>query len=100
MRGGPGKVSVRHYFKPDEFKAKCRICARLTLPPGAGIGTHKHETEDEIFLILKGEGMMDDGTTKTRVREGDAILTGNGASHAITNDGRTDLEIAAVVMCY
>jgi mannose-6-phosphate isomerase-like protein (cupin superfamily) len=100
MRGGPGTVTLKHYFKPEDFKSKCRLCAKLTLPPGAGIGVHKHETEDEVFIILKGQGILDDGSTKTKVAEGDSILTGNGASHAITNDGTTDLEIAAVIMTY
>jgi mannose-6-phosphate isomerase-like protein (cupin superfamily) len=98
--GGPGKMLIKHYFRSNEFTAKCRMCAKLTLSPGSGIGLHKHAADDEIFIILKGEGILDEGTTKTKVREGDAILTGNGASHAVTNDGKTDLEMAAVIITY
>lgn len=100
MRGGPGEVTVRHYFKTDEMKSKCRLCARLTLPPGAGIGVHQHTAEDEVYLILSGSGVLDDGTTKTRVGSGDAVLTGNGESHAIANDGAEPLEMVAVILCY
>jgi mannose-6-phosphate isomerase-like protein (cupin superfamily) len=56
--------------------------------------------EDELFVIEKGSGLLDDGQSRTPVAEGDAILTGNGASHAIANTGTTDLEILAVIMCY
>jgi mannose-6-phosphate isomerase-like protein (cupin superfamily) len=100
MRGGAGSVTIRHFFKKDEFKAKSRLCARLTLPPGAGIGPHKHENEDEVYIVIKGNGMLDDGKTKTFVSTGDAILTGRGESHAITNTGGTILEIVAVIMSY
>lgn len=100
MRGGPGTVTVRHCFKPAEFTAKCRLCSVLTLPPGAGIGEHKHDGEDEVYFVLKGTGILDDGKVKTRVGPGDAILTGNGGSHAIVNDGTADLEMIAVIMCY
>lgn len=100
MREGVGTVSLQHFFKQDEMRAKSRLCARLTLPPGASIGSHQHVGEDEVYIVTKGSGLLDDGTVKTRVNAGDAILTGNGESHSIVNDGTTDLEIIAVIMCY
>lgn len=100
MRGGVGSVTVQHFFKADEITAKSRLCARLTIPPGASIGTHQHSGEDEVYIVTKGSGILDDGITKTRVNIGDAILTGKGESHSIANTGPTDLEIIAVIMCY
>jgi mannose-6-phosphate isomerase-like protein (cupin superfamily) len=100
MRGGTGPVTIRHYFEKEEFGAQTRLCAHLTLPPGVGIGTHGHEKEDEIFIILRGTGQLDEGSGETRVGPGDAILTGKGGAHSIRNDGSEDLEIVAVIMCY
>jgi mannose-6-phosphate isomerase-like protein (cupin superfamily) len=100
MRGGTGSITIRHVFKKEEITAKTRLCAQLILPPGASIGAHQHVAEDELFIITKGSGLLDDGKTKTPVSAGDAILTGNGESHAIANTGATDLEIIAVIMCY
>lgn len=100
MRGGTGSVTLRHLFKKDETTAKTRLCATLTLPPGASIGPHQHAGEDEVYYILKGRGELDDGKTRTTVTAGDAVLTGRGESHAIANSGDTDLEILAVIMCY
>ena len=57
MRGGEGTVTVVHYFEKEEFGAKNRLCARLIIPPGAGIGEHKHEGEDEVYLVIKGTGL-------------------------------------------
>ena len=100
MREGTGTVTVRHFFSKEEITAKSRLCARLTLPPGASIGPHRHEGEDEVYIITYGNGLLDDGHSRTPVAAGDAILTGNGESHSITNTGPGELELIAVIMCY
>ena len=100
MRGGDGAVTVRHYFAKEDFGAAVRLCAKLTLPPGASIGTHRHEGEDEVYIVTRGSGLIDDGTSRTRINAGDSVLTGKGASHAVKNDGKEDLEMIAVIMCY
>jgi mannose-6-phosphate isomerase-like protein (cupin superfamily) len=100
MRGGEGAVTIQHLLNKEDFGAKVRLCARLTLPPGAGIGLHPHETEDEVFVILKGAGILVEGASTAQVTEGDAILTGKGASHAIRNAGSGPLEILAMIVCY
>lgn len=100
MRGGAGTVTVRHFFEKEEMRTHTRLCATLIIPSGAGIGSHQHLKEDEIYIVVRGQGMLDDGLSQTRVVAGDAVLTGNGESHAISNDGDEDLEIIAVIMCY
>lgn len=100
MRGGRGEITVRHYLKPEEIKARTRLCAELILPPGASIGPHAHVDEDEIYIIQKGQGLMTDGGKEFPVAAGDAILTGQGASHSVQNTGAGDLVITAVIIKY
>ncbi len=100
MRGGTGEVTIRNYFKPEEIKARTRLCAEMTLPPGASIGLHDHVEEDEIYLIQKGTGIMTDGGKEVTVEAGDAILTGQGASHSIRNSGTEDLVVTAIIIKY
>jgi mannose-6-phosphate isomerase-like protein (cupin superfamily) len=100
MRGGTGEVTVRHYLKPEEIKARTRLCAELILLPGASIGAHDHVDEDEIYLIQKGQGVMTDGGKEFPVAPGDAILTGQGASHSIRNTGSENLVVTAVIIKY
>jgi len=100
MRGGTGTITVRHYLKPEEIKARTRLCSELILPPGASIGPHAHVEEDEIYLIQKGQGLMTDGGKEFQVAVGDAILTGQGASHSIKNTGAEDLVVTAVIIKY
>ncbi|MCM8817933.1 MAG: cupin domain-containing protein [Candidatus Omnitrophica bacterium] len=100
MRNGQGVIKILHYFKKDEFKANVRLCAKLTIPSGCSIGLHEHLDEDEVFIILKGRGILFDGNNESVVEEGDAILTGNGQSHSVKNITKEDLEIIAFIAKY
>jgi mannose-6-phosphate isomerase-like protein (cupin superfamily) len=100
MRGGPGSVTLKHCFKSGDFGAEMRLCARLILPPGAGIGLHEHAAEDEVYYILNGTATLDEGQGPVEMQPGDAILTGRGAKHAIENRGKEDLEIFAFIATY
>ncbi len=100
MRGGQGTVAVQPLFAPAAFGAPVRLCARLTLPPGASIGSHAHEGEDEVYVITRGQGRLTDGATESVVGPGDAVLTGRGASHSIANSGDGPLELLAFIVRY
>ena len=101
MRGGDGTVKIEHFWEPKtEMLGPARMAAKLTLPPGASIGFHNHEKEEELFVIVKGQAEADDNGTKVLLGPGDTLLTGNGAGHAIRNTGDGDLEIVAVITTY
>lgn len=101
MRGGEGTVKIEHFWEPGtEMRGANRMAARLTLPPGASIGFHTHEKEDEIFVIVKGQAEADDNGQRAILNPGDTLLTGNGAGHAIRNIGTSDLEVIAVISTY
>ena len=100
MRGGAGTVKLEHWFKPEAFGAKVRLCTRMTLAPGASIGAHAHETEDEIYLVLAGSGRILENGEWAPIGPGDAILTGKGGSHSVENTGSEPLVIAAIIILY
>lgn len=100
MRGGKGSVQVSHWFKPADFGAKVRMCGKLTLAPGCSIGTHTHNGEDEIYLVLSGKGIIEENGEWVPIAAGDAILTGKGHSHGVENNGSEPLVIAAIIAQY
>ena len=101
MRGGEGEVIIEKLWEPEkEMKANNRLFAKLIIKPGCGIGFHKHENEDEVFVILKGTAEVDDNGTTAVLNPGDTILTGNGAGHSIKCAGNETLEVMAVISCY
>jgi len=100
MRGGDGSTVITHIYKKDELKGNSRLCARISLEPGASIGDHKHENEEEIYYILSGQGVVVDEGVPREVVAGDAVLTRDGATHAIKNTGNQALEFIAVINTY
>jgi mannose-6-phosphate isomerase-like protein (cupin superfamily) len=100
MRGGNGSVRLLHAFKEDEMSAKTRLCAKIILEKGCSIGVHQHAKDEEIYYILTGTGKVVDENGEHTVKKGDAVLTGNGASHSIENIGEDTLELLAVVVNY
>lgn len=100
MRGGIGSVKLEHWFKPEAFGAKIRLCTRMTLAPGSSIGTHTHDSEDEIYLVLSGNGRIQENGEWVPIGAGDAILTGKGGTHGVENTGTEPLVIAAVIILY
>jgi len=100
MRGGQGTVEILHVLRPAELKGRTRLFARLTLQPGASIGYHVHEGEEEIFYILSGTGQVTDGDAVSGVGPGDAVVTGGGSGHAIECTGSGPLELMAAILLY
>jgi mannose-6-phosphate isomerase-like protein (cupin superfamily) len=99
MRDGNGTVHFTH-FADGSTQKNARMLAELTLPPGASIGYHRHDSETEYFFILSGNGVVNDNGKEVPVAKGDAIITGNGASHSIANTGTVPLVFHAVIVTY
>lgn len=100
MRGGSGNVNICHIFRQEELKGKARLYAKLSLEPGCSIGLHEHVGEEELFYILKGIATVNDNGSISTLYPGDALLTGNGASHSIENNGSETLELMALILLY
>jgi len=100
MRGGKGTVRIEHFWKRDELRSPTRLCARLILEPGCSIGFHEHVNEEEVFIVARGRGRVIDGDATVEVTEGDTILTGGGAGHAVEAIGDEPLELIAFIVQY
>jgi quercetin dioxygenase-like cupin family protein len=96
IRGGAGKAQLLEYVSPGEM-AGVEFVSVLTLEPGASIGQHPHSGEEELYLILEGEGAgFLDGESFT-VRPGDAFLCKAGHAHGLANGPDTPLLFLAVL---
>ncbi len=103
MRGGEGEVHMDHFWRGGEggeLRSANRLFAKLTLEPGASIGFHRHENEEEVFVVIRGEAEMDDDGEIVKLGPGDTICTGNGAGHSVKSIGSCPLEMLAVINLY
>jgi uncharacterized cupin superfamily protein len=94
------------YYTSRRARFSARIGARklgynLTeLPPGkAQCPFHSHRAEEEMFLILEGEGELRFGAQRHRIRKHDVIACPTGGAdvaHQIINTGSGILRYLAV----
>ena len=68
------------------------IFRKRALKPGSGIGYHV-QTEDEIYYVLSGHGLMTLDGKEVEVGPGTAVLTRTGSSHGLKQTGADDLVI-------
>ncbi|MBO4301473.1 MAG: cupin domain-containing protein [Desulfovibrio sp.] len=64
----------------------------MTLKPGDSIGMHKHENNEDSYIIVSGEGVFTDTAGKeTPVKAGDVTIARPGDAHALKNTGKEPL---------
>jgi uncharacterized cupin superfamily protein len=72
----------------------------ITVPPGkAGFPFHSHRNNEEMFIILEGEGTFRKGPDRWPVRAGDVISAVAGdasTAHQIINTGSVELRYFAI----
>lgn len=70
---------------------------KSTYAPGVSTGYHLHDVSDEIIFILEGTCKVIHEGKEERLQAGDCHYCKIGESHAVINDGETDLVMFAVV---
>lgn len=98
MRGGEGTVKLTSFVNPEDLCDKGRLFGKITLEPGCSIGYHVHETDCELFYILKGTATYSDGGEIKTVTEGDVTITPAGTGHSISNDSDEVVELIALIV--
>ncbi|GHU28471.1 mannose-1-phosphate guanylyltransferase [Betaproteobacteria bacterium] len=97
---GLGTVHCEYAFPRDKALTDQAVkeVAWLTLPPGASIGVHKHEKNEDAYIVVSGSGVFvaADGT-ETPVKAGDVTIARKGESHGMKNTGNEPLVILDVI---
>ncbi len=63
-----------------------------TLPPGGRVRLHAHDTSEEVFYVIEGQGSAEIGGQTYRITPGTALYMGHNVTHTFVNDGQTDLK--------
>ena len=86
-----GGLTIGYSFFKDTPKLGM-VFRKRALKPGSGIGYHE-QTEDEIYYVLSGRGIMTIDGRPIEVGPGTAVLTRTGSSHGLKQVGSEDLVI-------
>jgi mannose-6-phosphate isomerase-like protein (cupin superfamily) len=100
LAGGTGMVSGKFAFtrndaKPDEAIKEVGF---IRLEPGTSIGPHKHEANEDVYVIVSGKGVFTDSAGKeSPVEGGDITIARKGDSHALKNTGTETLVVLDII---
>jgi len=100
--GGTGLGTVRCEYAFPRDKAlpdqAMKEIAWLILPPGASIGVHKHENNEDAYIVVSGSGVFIGADNKEiPVGAGDVTIARKGESHGMRNTGKEPLVILDVI---
>lgn len=91
-----GRYSLTRHEAPEEYAIK--EIGWMTLEPGASIGMHAHENNEDAYIIVSGTGTFTDSEgKKTEVKAGDVTIARKGQSHALENTGDEPLVFLDVI---
>jgi len=93
---GQGKILFNRAFESKDFKGPWNFVDFAVLPPGASIGIHTHGANEELYLVLEGEGLMHLDGQEFPVKAGAAVLNKPGGTHGLRNEGPNDLKLFVV----
>ena len=100
VRGGVGKMQVRTALAPKEAAEKHAIkeISFRVLEEGNSVGMHKHDSDEDVYLIVSGEATFtdDDGSVHI-LHKGDMTICRDGKSHAISNNSKEPMEYFVVL---
>ena len=95
--GGDGCIRFARIAAAGDLDGGCNFIDYAELPPGASIGRHRHACdEEELYLVLAGNGRMVRDGESFAVAEGDLVRNPPGGEHELCNTGDAPLRLFVV----
>ena len=94
--GGTGPVDLYEIWGREHFKSNIDFCDRVVIPPDSSIGYHQHGNNEEMYILLEGEGLMTIDEKKFVVRKGDMILNPASGYHGLVNNSAKDIDLLVI----
>lgn len=90
VRGGQGTVTAHKLL--DCFPGSAiKSVGVVRLEPGASVGEHSHQGDEDFYYCLSGTGVVVDNGVEHPFTPGTLQITRSGESQAIQNTGETEL---------
>lgn len=90
---GEGVLKHVEVFSGEEFDTNIRFFNYTILPPGTTIGNHEHGNDEEVYIVLEGEGMFYLDGTEYPVKAGSVMKNNPFGTHGLRNTGDCDLKL-------
>lgn len=94
--GGNGPVELFEIWQKANFRSDIDFIDRVVVPPGTTIGFHQHGNNEEMYVVLAGEGLMRIEDDEVPIKTGDMVLNPAGGRHGLTNTSGQDIDLLVI----
>jgi mannose-6-phosphate isomerase-like protein (cupin superfamily) len=94
-RGGQGTVLYRRALDADVFLTNWSYMDHLFIPSGAMEGLHRHESVEEVYYVLNGDGEASVSGEVAPIHKGDAVPILFNEAHSFAS-GPNGLELMII----
>jgi mannose-6-phosphate isomerase-like protein (cupin superfamily) len=92
VHAGAGNMAFAALLNRGAIGPHFNFLHRGEIPAGSGIGHHFHNTVEEMFVILNGEGQFTVNGRTSKLQGPAAVVCRAGDSHALLNSGGETLQ--------
>lgn len=93
---GQGSIDIYRAFRRKDFDGAWDFAIRVVMPPGSSMGEHSHGDDEEMYIILKGEGTMTIEGEDRKVAPGDMIVNKRFGTHGLVNTSDHEIELLII----
>lgn len=93
---GEGRIEFARLSDRYRLRGAWEFVDFARLPPGASVGLHEHGADEELYVILRGSGVINVDGEEARVRALDIVVNPPHATHGLRNDGGEPLEMVVL----
>lgn len=94
--GGTGAIDIYRAFRRKDFSGAWDFAIRVVMPAGSSMGEHTHGDDEEMYIILKGEGTMTIDGEEQKVTSGDMIVNRRCGTHGLVNTSDEAIELLII----
>jgi uncharacterized RmlC-like cupin family protein len=95
---GSGELLCRLVLSGEDCESGLRFMHDDLLEPGAIIGEHLHEGDEEVYFVVEGHGTMIVDGEEHPIGPGDVSVCRSGHSHGIRNSEDGTMRLIVVGM--
>ena len=93
---GRGSIDLYEIWEMCDFASDVDFIDRVVLPPSSTIGYHQHGNNEEMYVVLDGQGTMTLEGEQVAVKKGDMILNPAFGAHGLINDSDSDIDLLII----
>ncbi|MEZ9819938.1 cupin domain-containing protein [Shewanella sp. 10N.286.45.A1] len=93
---GSGQYDLYEIWNRADFSSNVDFIDRVVIPPNSTVGYHKHANNEEIYIVIEGQGAMNLNGKDISIKKGDMILNQPFGEHGLVNNSDSVIDILVI----